>query len=202
MQEPGTTTRPATHPTACRTCRRRGRKCDKSLPSCQSCKDRSVVCEGYVTRWTGVAARGKLRGKTVPILVDEECTGGGGGQGKCLVKKRKSPVSTTATTPKGQTSSSSPPLPRKLPLQPQQQRPSQEVSRISRSSSIERILPGTSDDLDTFIDYCEFQLTETAAHLHDEGYISPGSRDLSISQSADSFAGANQLPTTSAGSPT
>lgn len=143
------TTRHATHPTACRTCRRRGRKCDKTLPFCQSCKDRSVVCEGYVTRWANIAARGKLQGRTIPILLDEE-----GGEGKCLVKK-KSPFPSTTTN--WQTSPP-PPLPRKLPLQSQQQRHSQEVSRISRSPSIEWILPGTSDDLDTFIDYCESSL--------------------------------------------
>ncbi|KIX99263.1 uncharacterized protein Z520_04839 [Fonsecaea multimorphosa CBS 102226] len=143
--QPATTTRHATHPTACRTCRRRGRKCDKTLPLCQSCKDRSVVCEGYVTRWTGVAARGKLRGKTIPILVDEEC-----GEGKRLVKKQ-SAVSTT----KWQT----PPPPRKLPLRSQQQRQSQEISKSSHSSSIEWDLPGTSDDLDTFIDYFTYELS-------------------------------------------
>ena len=55
------------HPTACRTCRRRGRKCDKLLPTCQSCNARGSPCEGYVTRWPGVAARGRLAGKTVPV---------------------------------------------------------------------------------------------------------------------------------------
>ncbi|KIW68114.1 hypothetical protein PV04_04081 [Phialophora macrospora] len=75
MVLPTATSRPHVHPTACRTCRRRGRKCDKTLPTCQSCKDRSVVCEGYVTRWAGVAARGRLRGKSIPVLLDED-TGG------------------------------------------------------------------------------------------------------------------------------
>lgn len=58
------------HPTACKNCRRRGRKCDRTLPSCVSCQDRGVSCEGYVTRWVGVAARGKLAGKDTPILED------------------------------------------------------------------------------------------------------------------------------------
>jgi len=135
--------RHATHPTACRTCRRRGRKCDKTLPSCQSCKDRYVECEGYVTRWPGVAARGKLRGKTIPILVDEEC-----GDTRCLVKRKSSVPSSTTT--KTQTSP-----PQKLPIKPQHQRHSQEVSRVPHSSAIEWIFPGTSDSLDPFIDYCE-----------------------------------------------
>ncbi len=55
------------HGTACKGCRRRGRKCDRTLPTCLSCKDRGVACEGYVTRWPGVAARGKLAGKSIPV---------------------------------------------------------------------------------------------------------------------------------------
>lgn len=57
----------ALHPTACRGCRRRGRKCDRTLPSCVSCTRRGVPCEGYITRWPGVAARGKLAGKSIPV---------------------------------------------------------------------------------------------------------------------------------------
>ncbi|KAF2120267.1 fungal-specific transcription factor domain-containing protein [Lophiotrema nucula] len=49
--------------TACRTCRRRGRKCDRTLPACLSCSKRGVVCEGYVLRWVGAAARGPLAGQ-------------------------------------------------------------------------------------------------------------------------------------------
>lgn len=56
----------ASFPTACKTCRRRGKKCDRTLPSCMSCTQRGVPCEGYVTRWVGVAARGKLAGETLP----------------------------------------------------------------------------------------------------------------------------------------
>jgi hypothetical protein len=52
--------------TACKTCRRRGRKCDRSLPTCKSCSERGVKCEGYVLRWVGVAARGPLAGQTYP----------------------------------------------------------------------------------------------------------------------------------------
>lgn len=54
----------AAFPTACKTCRRRGRKCDRTLPTCMSCTERGVLCEGYVMRWVGVAARGKLAGET------------------------------------------------------------------------------------------------------------------------------------------
>lgn len=45
---------------ACRTCRRRGRKCDRVLPTCMSCRLRGVECEGYAFRWITVndAARG------------------------------------------------------------------------------------------------------------------------------------------------
>ncbi|KUJ17254.1 uncharacterized protein LY89DRAFT_696763 [Mollisia scopiformis] len=52
--------------TACKTCRRRGRKCDRSLPTCTSCSQRGVECEGYVLRWVGVAARGYLASQTSP----------------------------------------------------------------------------------------------------------------------------------------
>lgn len=49
---------------ACKTCRRRGRKCDRSLPTCMNCTLRGVECEGYVLRWIDVAARGTLAGQT------------------------------------------------------------------------------------------------------------------------------------------
>lgn len=42
----------STHGSACVTCRRRRRKCDKTLPSCYRCEARGVLCEGYVLRWT------------------------------------------------------------------------------------------------------------------------------------------------------
>ena len=50
--------------TACKTCRRRGRKCDRSLPTCTSCRQRGVHCEGYILRWVGLAARGRLANQT------------------------------------------------------------------------------------------------------------------------------------------
>lgn len=56
------------HATACIGCRRRGRKCDRTLPTCLSCERRGVCCEGYVTKWPGVAARGKLAGKSIPVV--------------------------------------------------------------------------------------------------------------------------------------
>jgi hypothetical protein len=36
---------------ACKTCRRRGKKCDRNLPTCKSCSKRGVQCEGYAYRW-------------------------------------------------------------------------------------------------------------------------------------------------------
>jgi hypothetical protein len=146
-----------THPTACRTCRRRGRKCDKTLPSCQSCKDKSVVCEGYVTRWAGVAARGRLRGRTIPVLLDED----NNNNGRRTVKKASS-SSTTGTV-------RSPPVTacRKHRSPPPQDVPS-ESPPASAMLAIERMIPGSSDGLDSFIDYCEsrvpsrsFPLSET-----------------------------------------
>ena len=48
---------------ACKTCRRRGRKCDRNLPTCRSCSIRGVECEGYVLRWVDTAAGGTSAGK-------------------------------------------------------------------------------------------------------------------------------------------
>lgn len=57
------TTRIQYHGAACKTCRRRGRKCTRELPTCQTCKDRGLDCEGYVLKWAGLASRGYLVGK-------------------------------------------------------------------------------------------------------------------------------------------
>lgn len=55
----------------CRTCNRRRIKCDRSLPTCKKCGLKDLQCPGYGLRiqWgQGVASRGKLTGKTLPIL--------------------------------------------------------------------------------------------------------------------------------------
>lgn len=52
------------HGVACKTCRRRGRKCTKELPRCKSCLDKGIECEGYALKWSGMASRGKLAGNT------------------------------------------------------------------------------------------------------------------------------------------
>lgn len=52
---------------ACKTCRRRGRKCTRELPKCRSCLDKGIDCEGYVLKWSGLASRGKLVGKSFTI---------------------------------------------------------------------------------------------------------------------------------------
>lgn len=44
---------------ACKTCRRRGRKCDRTLPKCVNCGLRGVECEGYVLRWVKAGIKGK-----------------------------------------------------------------------------------------------------------------------------------------------
>lgn len=56
---------------ACKTCRRRGRKCDRTLPKCMSCHRRRVECEGYTLRWVGLAARGNLAGRTYQSATDD-----------------------------------------------------------------------------------------------------------------------------------
>lgn len=76
------------HATACKGCRRRGRKCDRTLPACLSCQRRGVECEGYITRWLGVAARGKLAGKSIPVYDGSVKTT------KPKPKRRNVPVST------------------------------------------------------------------------------------------------------------
>ncbi|KAL2820123.1 fungal-specific transcription factor domain-containing protein [Aspergillus granulosus] len=53
---------------ACRTCRRRGRGCDRRLPFCQTCEKKGLTCEGYPIRWSGIASRGKFANKDAPIL--------------------------------------------------------------------------------------------------------------------------------------
>ncbi|PWY63977.1 hypothetical protein BO83DRAFT_431367 [Aspergillus eucalypticola CBS 122712] len=52
---------------ACKTCRRRGRRCDRVLPACGTCESNGLVCEGYLLRWSGLASRGRLAGKTFPM---------------------------------------------------------------------------------------------------------------------------------------
>ncbi|PVH98040.1 hypothetical protein DM02DRAFT_673662 [Periconia macrospinosa] len=57
----------------CYTCRKRHIKCDRTLPTCGKCKKKGVPCLGYQKplRWAdGVAVRGKLKGKSTPV-VDE-----------------------------------------------------------------------------------------------------------------------------------
>ncbi|KAF5638128.1 Zn(2)-Cys(6) zinc finger domain protein [Fusarium sp. NRRL 52700] len=54
----------------CKTCVRRRIKCDRSVPSCLKCCSRGLECPGYgvFLRWDqGVASRGKLTGKSVPL---------------------------------------------------------------------------------------------------------------------------------------
>ncbi|KIW48850.1 uncharacterized protein PV06_01411 [Exophiala oligosperma] len=55
----------------CRTCNRRRVRCDRSLPSCRKCALKELQCPGYGLRiqWgQGVASRGRLTGKALPIL--------------------------------------------------------------------------------------------------------------------------------------
>ncbi|KAK5274038.1 hypothetical protein LTR96_000638 [Exophiala xenobiotica] len=55
----------------CRTCNRRRIKCDRSLETCRKCALKGLPCPGYGLRirWDqGIASRGKLAGKVLPIL--------------------------------------------------------------------------------------------------------------------------------------
>lgn len=70
---------PATGATEdCFTCRKRNTQCDRRRPYCQQCLDIGKECSGYRTTLTwgvGVASRGKLRGKTLPIANAPKATG-------------------------------------------------------------------------------------------------------------------------------
>ncbi|CEL10188.1 hypothetical protein ASPCAL13312 [Aspergillus calidoustus] len=53
----------------CWTCKVKHRKCDRARPSCRSCDERGIVCEGYEVRlrWDiGVASRGRFTGAEAP----------------------------------------------------------------------------------------------------------------------------------------
>ncbi|CEJ59487.1 hypothetical protein PMG11_08111 [Penicillium brasilianum] len=52
---------------ACKTCRRRGRGCDRRMPTCNTCEASGQTCEGYQLQWPGLASRGQLVGKSIPI---------------------------------------------------------------------------------------------------------------------------------------
>lgn len=60
------------HGAACKTCRRRGRKCTRELPKCSTCLTKGIECEGYALKWSGLASRGKLAGKSsMPAASDD-----------------------------------------------------------------------------------------------------------------------------------
>jgi hypothetical protein len=54
----------------CRVCNRRRVKCDRRVPGCCKCEKRGLECSGYelILKWDqGVASRGNLKGKDLPI---------------------------------------------------------------------------------------------------------------------------------------
>ncbi|PYI09845.1 hypothetical protein BO78DRAFT_415401 [Aspergillus sclerotiicarbonarius CBS 121057] len=59
----------------CRVCIKRRIKCDRSTPHCRKCTIRGLDCPGFDffhVRWAqGIASRGKLVGKVVPVLSQE-----------------------------------------------------------------------------------------------------------------------------------
>ncbi|KAI5461518.1 hypothetical protein BGZ63DRAFT_414236 [Mariannaea sp. PMI_226] len=58
----------------CYECSRRRIDCDREEPSCQKCRAKNIKCSGLGIRYRfnqGVASRGKLSGKMLPILHDE-----------------------------------------------------------------------------------------------------------------------------------
>ncbi|KAF3386733.1 hypothetical protein F1880_001482 [Penicillium rolfsii] len=83
---------------ACKTCRRRGRGCDRRMPSCNTCETSGQTCEGYQLQWPGLASRGQLVGKTIPVA------------GKKRRQTRRAKRSTIPSPP-SPTSPESPPSP-------------------------------------------------------------------------------------------
>lgn len=62
------------HSQACHNCRRQRLKCDRSLPQCFKCLQRSQECLGYerLFRWgQGVASRGKMAGVTFEAMAKQ-----------------------------------------------------------------------------------------------------------------------------------
>lgn len=57
---------------ACKTCRRRGRKCDRTLPTCMNCRLRGAECEGYVLRWVHAAVEREIIADQTPETPDHE----------------------------------------------------------------------------------------------------------------------------------
>ena len=104
LMSTSTSTSTSTHGSACITCRRRRRKCDKTLPSCYRCEVRGILCEGYVWRWAeAVSSNPSCAGKSresfpqsrarklsrlhptqSPSLVSAEDVGGHGFASHCL----------------------------------------------------------------------------------------------------------------------
>ncbi|KAH7148236.1 fungal-specific transcription factor domain-containing protein [Dactylonectria macrodidyma] len=56
----------------CRLCTKRRIRCDRTLPECRKCTTRELSCPGFdpvPLRWgQGVASRGKLSGRVIPVL--------------------------------------------------------------------------------------------------------------------------------------
>lgn len=62
-------------PLECRTCNRRRIHCDGTLPTCLKCAKKGFQCPGYERklRWAnGVAVRGHLRGRQLPVSKPED----------------------------------------------------------------------------------------------------------------------------------
>lgn len=76
----------------CFTCRKRKTPCDRRRPYCQQCLDIGKECTGYRTTLTwgvGVASRGKLRGKTLPIANSPNAAG---------LSRKQAPATMTSPT--------------------------------------------------------------------------------------------------------
>lgn len=95
------------HGAACKTCRRRGRKCTRELPTCHSCKNRGLECEGYELKWAGLASRGFLAGKDSSKIADRNKAGA-----------RKSPKATKRQQPREKPQASTAQLSQEEPDEP------------------------------------------------------------------------------------
>lgn len=152
---------------ACKTCRRRGRKCDRTLPTCKSCHLRNVSCEGYTLRWVNASGQGTLGGQISMDPNHEDA----GWQLPHLALEKYSPRKPNRTGSREMSDSSLSDCQRvtasiQAPLNPYQvatrlKSPtahdiqSRAISTLQRiSSSIPMNIGLTRDDLGGFVNYC------------------------------------------------
>lgn len=98
---------------ACITCREKCRKCDRTKPICQRCKNKGLECKGFPEkfRFAGLATRGRWKNRAVPSdarnqgvqansveIEDERPDSGTGERNSQQLRNSKIPTSRTGET--------------------------------------------------------------------------------------------------------